>query len=583
MEKKSEAPSVYSRPVGDFLPSSAAGARVIEVRLGPSLLAYGPGFAWPPIEINALEFDSRTAGPGSLFFALPGLHTDGHSYVPRAIEQGAQAVVHQSELQEYKEGILYIRVADSRLAMSPIAAAFYDQPSRKMAVIGVTGTEGKSTTVFLIYQLLNLLGHKAGLISTVQQSDGLSLWWNPEHQTTPEAPIIQRLLHGMAEKGCSFAVVESSSHGLSKKTGRLEDVDFDVGVMTNVRHEHLEFHGSWEQYRYDKAELFRTLDLSPSSHLKMLPGGPKQIPSFGVYNFEDPSGAFFCAATNKPCFSFYAPLGPSEPGREGKADLWVPQITSSPQGNSYRVQGELAGKEGIEMKDPLSGSFNVLNVLAALLVVSRILDINVAALKDLVPQLQPLRGRMEPVLQGQPFEVLIDYAHTPSSFEAVLPPLKERLQPLGGRLIVLFGSPGERDVQKRYLQGEIAARYADLIILCDEDPRGEDPLAILEEIALGCTANQGGPGSKADGLGCEVTNPFIRGKNLFLIPQRPQALRRAFSLAKGGDLILLLGKGHENSIIYASGAIPYDEAQEAQRALAEMGYPGADSATNLQS
>ena len=203
--------------------------------------------------ITGLEYDSRKVSEGSLFFALPGLHTDGHGFIADAIGRGARAVVYQNELEEYREGIHYIRVRDSRFAMSPIADAFYGHPSRHMAVIGVTGTEGKSTTVYLIYQLLRLLGKKAGFVSTVQRGNGLSESWNLEHQTTPEAPVIHRLLEEMRSNGAEYAVLESSSHGLSKQTNRLGDVDFDVGVLTNITHEHLDFHGSWENYRNDKA------------------------------------------------------------------------------------------------------------------------------------------------------------------------------------------------------------------------------------------------------------------------------------------------------------------------------------------
>jgi UDP-N-acetylmuramoyl-L-alanyl-D-glutamate--2,6-diaminopimelate ligase len=209
--------------------------------------------------------------------------------------------------------------------------------------------------------------------------------------------------------------------------------------------------------------------------------------------------------------------------------------------------------------DNLSGAFNAGNVLASLLVVSNLLSMNIEALIPLVPILKPVRGRMTAVNLGQPFEVLVDYAHTPSSFETIFPPLRERIKRSGGALISLFGSAGERDTKKRRTQGEIAARYSDIVFLADEDPRGEVPIDILEEIAQGCETASG----------CEN---MIRGETLFLIPDRPAAIRKAFSMAKPGDLVLLLGKGHENSIIYASGTMSYDEITEAENALKEMGY-----------
>ena len=537
MDSASKANSDWSCPIRDFLnPIVVTKAEITSVRYGSSSMP-----------ITGLEYDSRKIKEGCLYFALPGLHADGHDFISDAINRGARAVVYQKEPGDYREGITYIRANDSRFAMSAISDAFYNYPSRCMGIIGVTGTEGKSTTVYLIYQLLKLLGKKTGFISTVQQGDGLTEKWNSEHQTTPEAPVIHRLLAEMYSNGAEFAVIESSSHALSKKTNRLGDVDFDVAVMTNVTHEHLEFHGSWEQYRNDKAELFRCLDSSPLSHKKLVPKGEFSVPSFGVVNADDASAAFFASVTKRKTYTFST--------RGADADLSLKLIESGACGNWYEV---IASSDGaaITIRDQLPGAFNAGNVLASLLAVSNLLSIELEELVPLVPYLKPVRGRMTAISRGQPFEVLVDYAHTPSSFETILPPLQNRIKASGGRLIVLFGSPGERDTKKRKLQGEAAARYSDLIFLTDEDPRGEEPMSILEEIAAGC----------------ETSSRIIRNETLFLVPDRPQAMRRAFSLAREGDLVLLLGKGHENSIIYADRTLDYDEIREAETALEELGY-----------
>jgi UDP-N-acetylmuramoyl-L-alanyl-D-glutamate--2,6-diaminopimelate ligase len=533
--------------------------------------------------ITGVEYDSRYVKPGNIFCALRGLHTDGHRYIGDALARGARAIVYDAEIPEKPGNAVYIRVKDSRFAMSPISAAFYGFPSRRLVVIGVTGTEGKSTTVYLIFQLLRLLGRKAGFLSTVQFSSGGEVNWNPQHQTTPEANAVQKMLWEMAENGVNYAVLEASSHGLSRRTNRLGNVIFDVAVVTNVNHEHLEFHGTWEQYRDDKANLFRALDSKdheekctalnrqigsdsfsgsasqPVSAIQALP-----IPRpFGVINADDPSAGFFARATRQRSVTFSA--------QGMKADLAVQSIESSAWGNWYNI---LIGAENdvIDIRDKLPGAFNAGNVLAALLTVSELLEIPLRDIAALTVQLQPVRGRMTTIDRGQPFELVVDYAHTPSSFRSIFPPLRKRLDAKGFRIISVFGSAGERDTKKRGEQGMVARDYSDIIILTDEDPRGENPMYILEEIAKGCEAG------RETSSGCEAERndktgrTFKREENLFLIPDRPKAIRKALRLALPGDLVLLLGKGHENSIIYAEKTMPYDEIGEAESALAEMGF-----------
>ena len=537
--------------------------------------------------ITDLCFDSRSVTSGSLFFALPGTHVHGNTFITDAINRGALAVVYQDELpveavktaKSQQTAPVFIKVQDARFAMSPIAAAFYDNPSSKLAVIGVTGTEGKSSTVSFIWQLLRLMGKKAGFISTVQYSLGGDAIANPEHQTTPEAPIVQRQLYQMVQAGCHYAVVESSSHGLSVRTNRLGNVLFDCAVWMNVTHEHLEFHGTFEQYRHDKANLFRALDTH--NHEKLIDGQKVTIPAFGVINLEDPSAEYFVKSTKCPVYGF------TTRGAAGRGQGF---LNSNPPRIPYLLADKIAGSKGISfelegsekligtvgvgsigtvgvgsigtvgadsgtiaVESPVSGAFNVYNITAALLTVSQITQLPIQEVAGKTQFLEPITGRMTPICQGQPFEVIVDYAHTPSSFETIFPPLKKRVT---GRLIALFGSGGERDIKKRPEQGKIAAHWCDMVFLADEDPRGEDPQTLLEMIAQG---------ARTEGKVSEETG-------LYLIPNRQEAIRKAFSLAREGDIVLLLGKAHENSIIYKDYIMPYDEIKEAQNALVEMGF-----------
>lgn len=537
------------------------------------------------IPISNLVFDSREVTKDSLFFALPGIHANGNNYIPQAIEKGANAIVFQDELDHelqlkiakaitkrqieatvYEGNVNYfpvlIKVKDSRFAMAPISDYFYDSPSKKLVIIGVTGTEGKSSTVSFIWQLLRLCGKKAGFISTVEYSFGDEAIANPQHQTTPEAPIIQHHLNKMLENGCQYAVIESSSHGLSPKTNRLGNVLFDCGVFMNVTLEHLEFHKTFEQYKKDKANLFRLLDCH--DHIKEIAGEKLTIPSFGVVNLEDPSAKYFIDSTKKQVYGF------TTQGKAGKAatnkDVDLPEIPENT--NYFEGLNICAEKEGIsfdvnihenadknetlQLTANLPGAFNAYNIMASIIAVSKLTNLSYQEVASKVKDVAPIKGRMTVIEQNQPFEVIIDYAHTPSSFETIFPPIRKRCK---GKMIALFGSGGERDLTKRPLQGKIAASYCDTVILTDEDPRGEDSVELLKMIAVGSQEQ----GKKLD-------------EDLFIIPDRKKAIRYAFSIAKQNDIILLLGKSHENSIIYKDYVMPYDEISEAQLALSELGY-----------
>lgn len=498
--------------------------------------------------INSVEYDSRKVRAysydgktglkkGAAFFALPGIHTDGKKFINSAIENGAVCIFYEGDLNNHScDEICFVQVNDVRKTMSKVSALLYDEPSRTLGVIGVTGTEGKSSTVSFIFQLLNLCGKKAGFFSTVEYSIDGNVIPNPEHQTTPESNIVQLRLAQMRDSGCGYAVVESSSHGLSPKTARLEDVIFDAGVFMNVTQEHLEFHGTIEQYRYDKANLFRALDKNPG----------KGFPIFGIVNYEDPSAPYFMEATQKNVYPFSTELKDLKKIEEYKG-LFAKDIEESSSGIKFTLCDFSSRKEyGCELK--LAGIFNVKNILASVLAVQRITGLDIACIIEKLPLVKPVKGRMMLIDEGQDFEVLIDYAHTPSSFMTIFPSIKERIKKSGGKVISLFGSGGERDVKKRPEQGRIAALYSDIVILADEDPRGEDSLELLEMIAAGCPEKK-------------------RGEELFIIPDRPSAIKKAFSLADKNDAVLLLGKGHENSIIFKDRTMPYDEETTARKLL----------------
>jgi UDP-N-acetylmuramoyl-L-alanyl-D-glutamate--2,6-diaminopimelate ligase len=478
--------------------------------------------------VTGISYDSREARPGHLFAALEGVHADGHRFIGDALARGAAAVLHSRPLAEAAAGVAYVRVADTRRSLSPVAAAFHGRPSRRLKVIGVTGTDGKSSTTWFIHQLLGFAGRRSGFLSTVSFQPGDEPVKNPFRQSTPEAPEVHGMLAEMAAGGREFAVVEATSHGLSDRTNRLGDVLFDAGVLTNVTHEHLEFHGTFDRYRSDKANLFRRL------------GRPKDVdcPRFGVVNADDPSAAYFREAATVPVYSYSA---------VHLADLFAADVRHDLAGTTLRLCTAAGSREA---RIGFPGPFWVENALAALLGASRMLTADPLELAPQVARLTRVTGRMDYVSLGQPFDVVVDYAHTPGAFERLFPWVREVSR---GRIIVVFGSAGERDPGKRPMQGRVASRWCDIVVLTDEDPRGEDRIAILGEIAAGCEGKR-------------------RGTDLFLEPDRPAAIRLAFGLARPGDVVLLLGKGHEGSIIGPEGSAAWDERAEAERALREGGY-----------
>ncbi len=344
------------------------------------------------------------------------------------------------------------------------------------------------------------------------------------------------MLFQMIGNAKTHTVIETTSHGLSKKNNRLGEIKFDAAVFTNLSHEHLEFHGTLEQYRDDKANLFR----------KLKPTG------FGVVNLDDSNAQYFI--DEAPVRVYTCSL------KESSADFFVDKINTSSDGSSFRIninaEASSAGiTHTVKTSIKLPGLFNIENALESFAAVYRLTGNSPEKISELLPKLSAVKGRMKVINCGQPFTVIVDYAHTPGAFLRLFPDMRKQTC---GRLIAVFGSAGERDVDKRPEQGQIAAEYADILVLTDEDPRGEDGMTIIKEIAAGAMKAPRG-----------AMLPLQNNKNLFHVPDRRAAISKAFALAGADDTVILLGKGHESSIIYADGPIPWDEQAVAEEVLRE--------------
>lgn len=474
------------------------------------------------VEITGLSFDSRTVTPGDLFVALPGAHVDGRDFIAAAVHRGAVAVLSESAPAPCVPQVL---VPDARAALADVAATFYGHPSARLEVIGVTGTDGKTTTCYLLHTLLQATGRPAGLSSTVTVRIGADECPNPVGLTTPEAPVVQRLLAEMVAAGCRTAVLEVSSHALA--LNRLRGCRIDVGVFTNLSAEHLDFHGTLEEYCATKARLFRMLGQVPT----------EGAPPYAILNRDDPQYAAMRAASAAPVLSY---------GLHPDADVRACAVQVSAGGLCFRACTPLGD---VLVRSPLIGRFHVSNLLAALTyAVARGIALDEAAAA--LATMPGVPGRMRRLAVGQPFTVMIDYAHTPAALAAVLATLREITT---GRLIAVFGAPGERDRTKRPAMGRIAAAYCALVILTDDEPRGEESGAIIEEIATG--ARESGARD---------------GETLIRCPDRRAAIRMAMRAARPGDAVLLAGKGHERRIIVGTEHRPWDEEAEARAALAAL-------------
>jgi len=484
--------------------------------------------AIPSVSITGIALDSRQVQPGNIFVALTGGSTDGHKYIPSAVQQGAVAIVGTQPAEDFSLEVPYLQVKDTREALAWISAAYYDFPARSLTVIGVTGTDGKTTTSSLLYQILKYAGIRVGMVSTVNAVIGDEEIDTGFHVTTPEAPDVQHYLAQMVDAGLTHVVLETTSHGLAQE--RVTACEFDMGVVTNITHEHLDYHGSYEAYRAAKARLF--------DHLLATVEKPQGNPRLAVVNHDDRSYDFLQGymKTRQLSYGFDPRANIRAEGMQYTPDA-MHFTAIFPDGRSNPVTSHLVGR------------YNVSNILAAMTAAVGGLGLTPQQAVEGVARLGQIPGRMERISLGQDFTAIVDFAHTPNALQVTLQTAREMTT---GRVIAVFGSAGLRDREKRRLMAEVSARLADITILTAEDPRTESLDAILEEMAKAAVA-QGG----------------VEGQTFWRVPDRREAIRIAIQLAQPGDLVLALGKGHEQSMCFGVTEYPWDDRTAIRAALAE--------------
>jgi UDP-N-acetylmuramoyl-L-alanyl-D-glutamate--2,6-diaminopimelate ligase len=441
-----------------------------------------------PVEIGDLAYDARAAGPGSLFFCVPGSRADGHDFAADAVANGAVALVVERPLDL---DVPQVVVPDARRAMAPVADEFFGRPSEELQVAGVTGTNGKTTTSFLMYSILAAAGRRPGLLGTIESRVGGER--RPAIRTTPEAIEVQRAFREMLDAGDRSCAMEATSHG--SELGRLDGVRFAALVFTNLSQDHLDFHGTMERYFEAKRRLF-------------LEGRPPAAINVG-----------------------------NDWGRKLAADR--PDALTF--GFADDAEVDPAELDGIDLK--LRGRFNAENALAAL-AAARLLGIDDESIVRGLEALRGVPGRFESVVEGQPFEVIVDYSHKPEALESVLRTARELTS---GRVICVFGCGGDRDRGKRPLMGGIASELSDVAIVTSDNPRSEEPQAIIDEILAGVSGD------------VEVE------------PDRAAAIELAISIAADGDVVLIAGKGHEQGQEFADRTIPFDDREVARDVLRRLG------------
>jgi len=480
----------------------------------------------PDVEVAGISIDSRMLKPGDLFVAMQGGSADGHKYIPNAIENGASAILGDRDLSGFS--VPYFRIENTRQALTWLAAAFYNWPARKLTVIGVTGTDGKTTTSNLIYKILVSAGIKAGMISTVNAVIGNEILDTGFHVTTPDAHDVQRYLAKMIDSGLSHVVLETTSHGWSQH--RVDGCEFDIGVVTNITHEHFDEHGSYENYRAAKARLFSSLERTGRK--------PKGNPRLAVINRDDQSFEFLNGfiQTRKLSYGF----GDSADLRAENIEYGASEIEFTAVSRELRV----------DVESGLVGAYNISNCLAALTSTIYGLGIDPQVAARGIASLEGIPGRMEQIRLGQTFTAIVDFAHTPNALKVTLEAGRKMTQ---GRVISVFGSAGLRDKEKRRMMAETSAELADLTVLTAEDPRTESLEGILEEMASGARSKGG-----------------REGETFWRIADRGKAIKFSIRVAREGDIVIACGKGHEQSMCFGKTEYLWDDRTAMRAALSEF-------------
>ncbi|KYO66676.1 UDP-N-acetylmuramoyl-L-alanyl-D-glutamate--2,6-diaminopimelate ligase [Thermovenabulum gondwanense] len=462
------------------------------------------------VTIEDIQYDSRKIKKNSLFVAITGFKDDGHKYINDAIINGACAVISEREVEIKQEEILYIVVENSRKALSTVSDYFYESPSKNMKIVGVTGTNGKTTTTYLIKEIFQNAGLNAGVIGT------LGIFVNgvlfPSERTTPESLELHKTFYEMRKNGIEYVSMEVSSHSL--KLSRVDDISFEVGVFTNLTQDHLDFHPDFEDYYLSKRKLF-------------------SLSKKAAINADDFHGNRLMNEIKIPSISYAI---------ENDADVKANNVKISEDGVSYDL---IYRGEKININYQVPGKFSVYNSLAAISAALLLgIDLNTSA--KAISKVKGVPGRFEPIKEGQNFSVIVDYAHTPDGLENVLNTIKSFAK---GRIITVFGAGGDRDKTKRPKMGKIVSELSDYFIITSDNPRTEDPVKIIEDIEAG-------------------VDP---AKSYEKIVDRREAIKKAIEIAQKDDVILIAGKGHENYQIIKDRIIPFDDREVAREFLKARG------------